>query len=200
MSLPPQERRSRSDSGYGSSPEDKNLQIRDITPEEVKLQPKREVENHYLTDKRHFDQWLEAMSETLIHCYAKRSRSQLPFWIQSNRYPLRQFRAYHLLALDNQYPARHKKLLSEMNDLEQKFMEYRDDLLNRTLSQRYVIASDLFNTLAAIQTFLGKTSEAERTIHQGFDFEPHSIIFSLQDALYDLKISPERVLEGFPQR
>ena len=197
---PPQEKRVRSDSGYGSSPEDKSLQIRDIASETVKAQPSLDVGRSYLTDLKQFDKSLFAMNEALTHCHTKRSHSQLPFWIQSDRYPVRQFRAYYLLELDKQDPISHEKLQARMSDLEQKFMQHKEDLISKTLPRRYVIPSDLFNSLAAIQAFLGKTAEAEKTIQQGFDFEPGNIIFSLQDARYDLRITDKQVLQGFPQK
>ncbi|WOG27140.1 hypothetical protein [Endozoicomonas sp. 8E] len=67
-------------------------------------------------------------------------------------------------------PARHEMLQATMSQLEQKFVNHREDLVSKRSPRHSVIASDLFNTLAAIQVFLGKTAEAEKTIQQGFDF------------------------------
>ncbi|WP_448215807.1 hypothetical protein [Endozoicomonas sp. 2B-B] len=79
-------------------------------------------------------------------------------------------------------------------------VNHREDLVSKRSPRHGVIASDLFNTLAAIQVFLGKTAEAEKTIQQGFDFEPDSTIYSLQDARHDLEITDERVLQDFPPK
>ncbi|WP_252177096.1 hypothetical protein [Endozoicomonas sp. 4G] len=187
----------RSDNNYGSYPEDTSLQKREVTAETVAPKPEVHVGNAYLTDQKQFDDTLSAVSKTLIKCPTRYSLSKLPYWISSNQYPIRQFRAYYLLELDKQNPASHEKLETVMSQLEQKFMQHREDLISKRIARPVVIASDLFNSLAAIQVFLGKTAEAKKTIQQGFGFEPDSIVFSLQYAQFDLRINDEQVLQGF---
>ncbi|WP_062261049.1 hypothetical protein [Endozoicomonas arenosclerae] len=194
------ETRLRSDSGYSSATEDTELDKRDIALTEVRAKLIEPSESSYEEDKKRFEKSMKSIHKALYDCYRARSRSQLTFWIQQDRYPVRQFRAYYLLGLDKLKPDDHEKLHTRMTELEQNLLQHRDHLLSNALQLRYSVASDLFNYLVATQAFLGKTSEALHTVQQGYNYEPGSIIFSLQDAKYDLTISNERVLEGFPPK
>ncbi|WP_448215817.1 hypothetical protein [Endozoicomonas sp. 2B-B] len=96
---PSRERGLRSDSHYGSYPEGTSLREREITAEIVKIQPvpdKVDARSPYQTDQLLFDNALSTTSRMLIRYHAHHSRNTLPFWIQFNRYPVRQFRAYQL--------------------------------------------------------------------------------------------------------
>ncbi len=118
-------------------------------------------------------------------------RYDLPAWLSEDRYPIRHFRVYHLLNLDEINP-KHNSHLKVMRSLEEQLLKQKDNLYKPGIHPaRHPV--DIFNTLAATQAFQNKYEQAEATIKEGYTFTGEDIVYDFQDALYDLKLPDDSI-------